>query len=213
MKIKKIGHCCLVIDHNGKRILTDPGAFSKGQENVKNIDLILITHDHQDHIHIESLQRIIKNNPTVEIYTNESVGKILAGKNISFKIVDDGKTEVFKELKIEGIGKTHALIHDSIPLTENTGYFIDEQLFYPGDQFTDPKKQVPILALPVAGPWTTIRMAINYGLKIKPKKCFPVHDGMIKPEMIGVFHNLPKRMMEKNGTEFISLNEGDEYEF
>ena len=199
--------------YKDKRILTDPGAFSKGQETVKDVDLILITHDHQDHIHVESLQQIIQNNPDVIIYTNESVGKILTEKNISFKIVDDGRTEIFKELKIEGIGKTHALIHESIPLSENTGYFIDNKLFYPGDQFTDPKKEVEILALPVAGPWTTIGMAVDYGLKIKPKKCFPVHDGMIKPEMIGIFHNLPKRMLEKNGTEFIPLKEGEEHEF
>lgn len=213
MKIKKIGHCCLIIEHKDKKIMTDPGAFSKGQENETGIDLILITHEHSDHLHIESLQQIIQKNPEAEIWTNTSVGKILKEKSIPYKIVDDGKTELFKEIKIEGIGKTHATIHESLEGVENTGYFIDEKLFYPGDQFTDPKKETEILALPVAGPWTTIGMAIDYGLKIKPKKAFPVHDGMIKKEMIGVFHRLPKMFLEKIGTEFIPLQDGDEHEF
>ena len=35
------------------------------------------------------------------------------------------------------------------------------------------------LALPVAGPWCKISEVIDYALKIKPKKCFPVHDGIL----------------------------------
>ena len=63
MKIKKIGHCCLIIEENGKRIMTDPGFWTMEEQiKEKNIDLIIITHEHNDHIHFESLSLPINPN-------------------------------------------------------------------------------------------------------------------------------------------------------
>lgn len=59
---------------------------------------------------------------------------------------------------------------------ENTGYFIDEKLFYPGDAFTDPGRPIDVLALPVAGPWVKISESVDYALALKPRTVFPVHD-------------------------------------
>lgn len=67
MKIKNFGHCCLLIEENNVRILTDPGISSVGQEDVKNLNVILITHEHPDHIHIPSLKNCLVNNPNAEI--------------------------------------------------------------------------------------------------------------------------------------------------
>ena len=58
MKITKFGHCCLLIEENGVRILTDPGTYSTQQSEVKNIDFVLITHEHADHFHIDSLKAL-----------------------------------------------------------------------------------------------------------------------------------------------------------
>src|SRR3990167_7420555 len=54
MKIKKIGHCCLRIEEQETVILTDPGVFSTLQNEEQGIDIVLITHEHGDHLHIES---------------------------------------------------------------------------------------------------------------------------------------------------------------
>ena len=40
MKITKFGHCCLLIEENGVRILTDPGTYSTQQSEVKYIDFV-----------------------------------------------------------------------------------------------------------------------------------------------------------------------------
>ena len=96
MKIKKLGHCCLIIEENGKRIMTDPGSYTiEEQKKEKNIDLIIISHEHGDHLHIESLQEVIKNNPNVKIITNAGVGKLLDEVGIGYEILEDKKlTEV-----------------------------------------------------------------------------------------------------------------------
>jgi len=48
MTLTKLGHCCLIIEDQGLRILTDPGEYTILQNQVKDIDLILITHEHAD---------------------------------------------------------------------------------------------------------------------------------------------------------------------
>jgi L-ascorbate metabolism protein UlaG (beta-lactamase superfamily) len=211
MKITKFGHCCLLIEENGVRILTDPGTYSTQQNDVVGIDFILITHEHNDHLHIDSLKVILKNNPNAKIITNESVGKLLEKEKILFNIVEDSQGFDANGILIEGFGKKHAVIHSLIPQIQNTGYFIQNKLFYPGDAYVDPCKRIDILALPVAGPWLKLDEAIDYGLKLKPNTCFPVHDGNLKS--FGAAHNVTKKVLEQNGIIFSVLEIGNEYIF
>src|SRR6185369_12639913 len=113
------------------RILTDPGAFSTEQNDVKNIDLILITHEHQDHLHIDSLKAVLRNNIQAKVITNSSVGNILDKERISYEIVADRQNSKSHGLLIEGIGTKHAVIYQDFGQVENTGYFINDKLFYP----------------------------------------------------------------------------------
>jgi len=211
MKITKFGHCCLLIEEKGLRILTDPGSFTTGQNHVKNIDIILITHEHQDHIHIDSLRQVMKNNPNTKIVTNNGVAKLLEKERMKYIIVDDKKSLKEKGVLIEGMGKVHAEIYKTIPPVENTGYFIANRLFYPGDAFYNPQKPVEILAVPVAGPWMKISEAIDYILEIKPKKAFPVHDGIIVPDARGLFGRIAGPLL--SDTQYIQLEENKETEF
>lgn len=211
MKITKFGHCCLLIEENGVKILTDPGIYSTRQDGIKNIDIVLITHEHQDHLHINSLKAVLSNNPQVKVITNTTVGMLLEKENIAFSVVEDGQNSDVNGVLIEGFGKNHALMHTSIPPIQNTGYFIANKLFYPGDAFTNPGKQVKILALPVAGPWMRLLEAINYALEIKPKTCFPVHEGILKQP--GSTHAIPPKVLEPKGIKFVILEIDKEHEF
>ena len=78
MFITKFGHCCLLIEEKGVRILTDPGSYTTAQDALKDIDVVLITHEHQDHFHVPSVKKILENNPEVVIITNTSVCNLLA---------------------------------------------------------------------------------------------------------------------------------------
>ena len=126
-------------------------------------------------------------------------------------MVDDGNKTTVGDILIEGFGRKHAPIAKDLPLPENTGYFIANKLFYPGDAFTNPGKPVEVLALPVAGPWMRLLEAIDYAFEIKPKICFPVHEGILKQP--GSTHAIPPKVLEPKGIKFVVLEIDKEHEF
>jgi L-ascorbate metabolism protein UlaG (beta-lactamase superfamily) len=213
MKITKIGHCCLLIEEKDLRILTDPGNYSTKQNELKNIDVVLITHEHADHLHLESLKQILTNNPQVKVFTNSGVGKVLKEQNIAFKLLEHGQKTEFNNVVIEAFGEAHAYICDTAEQVKNTGYLIDNKLFYPGDALYNPGREVEILALPIAGPWIKLIEAINYGKLISPKKCFPVHDGGLNERGRMPFYNHMEKNFSLASIEFFTPKDGEEIEF
>jgi L-ascorbate metabolism protein UlaG (beta-lactamase superfamily) len=180
MKIKKLGHCCFVAEPRpGVKIMTDPGDFSTSQIEEKNISAILITHEHGDHFHIESLKKVLINNPQVIVITNTAVGKLLNETGIKYIKVEEGQNYDVNGVIIKGFGSLHAEIYQDMARVQNTGYMIDS-LCYPGDAFENPNCKVDILALPVAGPWMRMKDALVYAQLLKPRISFPVHDAFIQ---------------------------------
>ncbi len=212
MKIKKLGHCCFVVEPKiGVRVMTDPGSFSTLQNEEKNIDLVLITHEHPDHLHIDSLKIVLENNPTATIITNTAVGKILDEINIKYTKVEEGQKYDFKDVQIVGFGNLHAETYITMKQVQNTGYMIDN-LCYAGDAFNYPDHDVDILALPTAGPWMKIGEAINYAKNINPRIVFPVHDGFIHSWASFIWKN-PENFLKELGISFKNLEIGKEEEF
>jgi L-ascorbate metabolism protein UlaG (beta-lactamase superfamily) len=211
MKITKLGHCCLLIETKGKRIVTDPGNYSTAQDTVTGIDFVVISHEHTDHLHIESVKAILKNNPMVKIVSNKAVAGILKKEGIECEIVGHGESCDLDGVSCAGWGTKHASIYKTMMDVENTGYIIDDRLYYPGDGFTILERPIDILALPVTGPWMKLSEAVDYALKIKPKMCFPVHDGNLRK--FGVSHKLPTDVLSANGIQFIAMGEGSVHEF
>ena len=172
--------------------MTDPGAFSTMQNDTKNISAVLITHEHQDHLHIDSLKKVLENNPNAIVITNTAVGKLLDAAGIKYIKVEEGQKQDLSGVNIAGFGGKHAEIYGAYGQVQNTGYMIDA-LCYPGDSFANPNSKVDILALPVAGPWMRVKDAIDYGKSIKPRIAFPVHDAILSkfaafvPKTVGHF--------------------------
>lgn len=210
MKVTKYGHCCLLVEEKDLRLLTDPGCYSRDFTELTEIDVILITHEHADHLHVESLKELMKRNQWVRIYSTEVVKGLLEKEGIACKVLKNGENVVEKGVKIEAIGDKHAQMHVSIPPSTNVGFFFGEKLFYPGDAFTMPGKEVNWLALPVAGPWMKLSDAIDYAVGVKPKYCFPVHDGILV--QAGAVHKLPPLILEKQGIKFVVLEHGHSVE-
>ena len=211
MKITKYGHCCLLIEEQGLRVLTDPGTFSTLQSTARDVDVLLITHEHPDHFHVDSVKEILAHSPKALVITSAPVAKLLSAVGVTAMVVGHGMSHTFHGVIFTGFGTEHALIYPSWNKVENTGYFIGERLFYPGDAFYDPKRPVDVLALPVAGPWCKISEAVDYALEIQPKHAFPVHDGGLKAP--GVAHRLPEKILNEKGIHFVAMTEGQTVEF
>ncbi|MCE9549212.1 MBL fold metallo-hydrolase [Candidatus Nomurabacteria bacterium] len=208
MKIKKIGHCCLTIEINGHKIMTDPGSFSVAQKNESGVSLILYTHEHQDHYHLETLKEVLKNNPNTKIITNTAVGKLLTEAGIDFIKLEDGESFDFNGIKIKGFGNLHAEIYNTYGRVQNTGYMIDG-LCFPGDAFENPNTSVDILALPITGPWMRIKDAVDYAKNLKPRIVFPVHDAHIQ-DWASFIWSGPENFLKEAGIKFKKLELGKE---
>lgn len=211
MKIKKIGHCCFVVEpKEGIRVMTDPGAFSTLQIEEKNISAILITHEHQDHLHIDSLKKVLENNPQAIVITNTAVGKLLDEVGISYTKIEEGQKHDLNGVNIMGFGNLHAEIYGTYGQVQNTGYMIDT-LCYPGDAFQYPDAHVDILALPVTGPWMRIKDAIDYAKNVNPRIVFPVHDAHIH-DWASFIWRVPENLFKEVNIEFKKLELGKEEE-
>ncbi len=209
MKITKFGHCCLLIEYKGKRILTDPGAWSVGQNEARNIDLIFITHEHPDHLHIESLKIVLSHNRQARIMTNDSVGKLLAAEGIDVQVMAGGDKNEFGDILIEIFGNEHAEIYEDHGCVRNIGFCLDDAFFYPGDALTDPGKPIDTLALPVVAPWAAFKDCVRYALQVHPKTAIPVHDGYLIPDRTGPIYRMMPMLLEEQGIRFIPLRNGD----
>ncbi|HEX7740293.1 MAG TPA: MBL fold metallo-hydrolase, partial [Marmoricola sp.] len=56
MRITKFGHACVRIEHDGVRLVIDPGMFT-APEAIDDATGVLITHEHPDHWTAEMLRR------------------------------------------------------------------------------------------------------------------------------------------------------------
>ncbi len=213
MQITKLGHCCLVLDIGDVKIITDPGSFTDAQNTLTGISILLITHEHTDHYHVESVTAIVKNNPDIDVVCNKSVAALIVKENIPCKVsvVGDGESVTLHGVLIEGFGVEHAKVYGDMPNVENTGYMVAGKFYFPGDNFQAPGKAVEVLALPVAGPWMKISEAVDFAKLIKAPKAFGVHDGMIVPSFRGFVAMMLKNFVPE--TEYTALADGESKEF
>jgi hypothetical protein len=116
---------------------------------------------------------------------------------LPFNLLEHNQNVNLDGVKLEGFGTEHAEIYDpTVPRVQNTGYMVGEKFFYPGDALFVPEKPVEILALPVAGPWIKTKEVIEYGLDVKPRICFPVHDALLS--FTAPFHFQPQKAIAES---------------
>lgn len=214
MKITKFGHSCLLIEEGALRAITDPGGWNTFPD-AEQIDCVLITHEHGDHLDIDQLKALLQKNPQAQVISHVSVGKMLEANDISYIAIASGESLSIKGVSIESFGTKHARFYGDMPDMQNTGYLIAERLFITGDALHDiPPKPVEILALPCGGPWMRLSEGIEYAKKLEPKIVFPVHDAMyIQKYRDNVVPNVVGKTLESAGIAFRDMTVGSVEEF
>lgn len=209
MQITKFGHSCVLLDDGQTKILFDPGVYSNVPEDLI-VDAVIITHVHQDHIDMDQLQKVLKNN-LPRIITNTEVQAELAKHNIEVEILEEGGTSTINTFSIAAQGNDHAIMHPDTPKFQNTGYLINGKIFHPGDALFVPPTPIEILLIPIFAPWSKISETLDYMAAVNAPINFPIHDGSILGG--GTFYRFANMWSEKMGVKFIEPELNKTYDF
>jgi len=208
MRVTKHEHAALRIEDNGKLLLVDPGGFTLPLDDVNDAVAIVITHEHTDHWTPDQLDRILKDTGGVPVYAPEGVAKAAPGYDIT--VVHPGDTVTIDPFTLRFFGGRHAVIHESIPVVDNVGVLVNDELYYPGDSYAVPAGvDVKLLAAPLGAPWLKISEAIDFVLAVKPRRAFGTHDMTLS--VIGRDSHRARLQWatEQHGGEFLTLEPGD----
>ena len=191
LEITFIGHGTLMFKFDGKIIHIDPVSREADYTLLPKADLVLVTHEHGDHLDPEVLN-LIKKEKTKLILTEKCYQKIEAGI-----VMKNGETKTFENIKIEAV-PAYNLVHkrDSgkpfHPKGEGNGYVItfgDKQVYVAGDTENIPEmkalKNIDIAFLPMNLPYTmTPEMVADAARAFKPKILYPYHYGKTDPNKL-----------------------------
>ncbi len=186
MRITKFGHACVRIEHDGRAVVVDPGAFTE-REAVDGATAVLITHEHLDHLHVDHLRAT-----DAPIFTIEAVRAQIAeaDADVAERVTVVSPGQHFDAgLPVTAIGELHAVIHEDLPRFYNSGYVVDAagtRIYHPGDSFTPPGGPVDVLFLPIHAPWSKISEVIDFGRSVGARRSVAVHDGLLNDTGLAV---------------------------
>ena len=175
MRLTHLGHACLLAEVGGARMLFDPGVLS-GFDDVRDLDAVLITHQHPDHLDPARLGPLLAANPGARLWVDQDTVTAVPGLP-EHTVVHRGDRFRIGATAIEVIGGLHAAVYGDVPGCTNAAYLIDDgALLHPGDSFTVPGRDVDVLAVPVDGPWLKLAEAVDYVRAVRPRVAVPVHE-------------------------------------
>jgi L-ascorbate metabolism protein UlaG (beta-lactamase superfamily) len=177
MRVTHLGHACLLVQTSTARLLIDPGTMSAFTQ-VRDLDAVLVTHQHPDHLDVARLAELLAANPQARLVIDPDTGPTVSDLPVSAEVVRPGDRLRVGGSSIDVVGGRHADVYGDVPGCTNAAYLIDEgALLHPGDSFFVPDQDVDVLAVPVDGPWLKLAEAVDYVHAVSPRVAVPVHDG------------------------------------
>ena len=190
LKITFIGHGSLMFEFQGKIIHIDPVMQYADYSGMPDADLILVTHHHGDHLDLNAISSL-KKNETEIVLPEKCFGMLKETSNA--RKVSNGMTLETKGLKVSAIPAYNIQNrrpdgNPYHPKGEGNGYVIqfgDKKVLVAGDTENIPEikslKGIDIAFLPMNLPYTmTPAMVADAALAFKPAILYPYHFGDTK---------------------------------
>ena len=208
MRITKYEHAGLRIDAEGRSLLIDPGGFTTLPDDLATVVAIVITHEHPDHLDPENIARVRAAAPGIPVFGPSGVAQ--AAPDAGITTVAPGETVDVAGFTLRFFGGEHAVIHRSIPLIQNLGVLIDDELYYPGDSYAVPDGiEMQTLAAPLGAPWLKIGEAMDFVLAARPRRAFGTHDMTLSDVGRAMHRDRLRWATAQHGGEFFDLDPGD----
>jgi L-ascorbate metabolism protein UlaG (beta-lactamase superfamily) len=207
VKVTKYEHATLVLSSADQQLVIDPGIFLTPPDFAKTVAVVL-THEHGDHWSEDNLKRVLEVSPDAKIFGPRGVATAASGFDV--QVVEEGDTVEVEPFTLRFFGSTHAVIHESVPVPDNVGVLVNDELYYPGDSYTVPEGvEVGTLAAPIGAPWLKIGEAIDFVLAVKPKRAFYTHDMTLSVAGKNGHAERLKWATEQNGGTWLPLEVGE----
>jgi L-ascorbate metabolism protein UlaG (beta-lactamase superfamily) len=188
LEITFIGHGTLMFTFGDLVIHVDPVGEYADYRQLPQADLILITHEHRDHLDPKVVERLRR--PHTQIVLTQAVASQVAGGIV----MGNGQTKIVAGLKIEAV-PAYNRVHqresgEPFHLQgRGNGYIITfgrKRVYVAGDTENTPEmetfKDIDIAFLPMNLPYTmTPEMVAAAAKAFKPKILYPYHYGKTDP--------------------------------
>jgi L-ascorbate metabolism protein UlaG (beta-lactamase superfamily) len=182
--ISFIGHGTLMFKTGGFVIHIDPVTSSGGYDNLPKADLILVTHDHSDHLDVKLIEKLRKDG-TVMFCNVSSAAKVpwatsmKAGDKKEIKNIEIEAVEAYNIVNVRAPGQP---FH---PKGVGIGFILTiggKRFYIAGDTENTPEmkalRNIYVAFLPMNLPYTmTPEMVADAALAFKPAILYPYHYG------------------------------------
>lgn len=181
MRLTFWGHACVRVEHDGVRVVVDPGGWSDVAGALAGATAVLVTHEHADHVAVEAVVRALGGGPHLRVWAPAPVVELLVAAGAPadrLRAVRGGDVLEVDGLPVSVLGDLHALIHPDVPRIANVGYLL-AGVYHPGDSLEGPGTDVDVLLVPVGAPWLRLGDAIDLVRQVRPRTVVPIHDAVL----------------------------------
>jgi len=184
LRLTFLGHGTLMLSIGDKTIHIDPYGRVADYTTLPKADLVLVTHEHHDHLDTQALTKVWTEATDV-VVTEGCLGEVKGGI-----VMRNGDVKTLQGIKIEAV-PAYNIVHTRgsgqpfHPKGSGNGYvltFGDTRVYIAGDTENTPEmkalKEIDVAFLPMNLPYTmSPEMVADAAKAMQPKIVYPYHFG------------------------------------